>query len=75
LLKIHFYSVHWIPPEFFEIPSLCKSSGTADIWSFGTTLWEIFSLGEAPGGNTPIPIAEYKSVRERECLVVLTHWA
>ncbi|XP_042144790.1 tyrosine-protein kinase JAK2 [Ixodes scapularis] len=40
--------VHWIPPEFYHSFSLARSSVKADIWAFGTTLWEIFTFGESP---------------------------
>ncbi|KAM7285961.1 tyrosine-protein kinase JAK2 [Ixodes scapularis] len=40
--------VHWIPPEFYHSFSLARSSVKADIWAFGTTLWEIFTFGETP---------------------------
>ncbi|CAG7733213.1 unnamed protein product [Allacma fusca] len=40
--------IHWIPPELYEIPSLAKAYGTADVWALGTTLWQVFSYGKKP---------------------------
>ncbi|CAL8096712.1 unnamed protein product [Orchesella dallaii] len=53
------HELHWIPPEFFEIPSLCKTHVTADVYSVGTTLWEVFSMGEKP--PTDLSYTTYKS--------------
>lgn len=57
--------MHWIPPEFFEIPNLCKTHVAADIYAVGTTLWQLFSMGEKPPTDLPIPTL--KAVR-RLCL-------
>ncbi|KAJ8947273.1 hypothetical protein NQ318_014169 [Aromia moschata] len=38
--------VHWIPIECYSNLNYAKRSSEADVWSFGTTLWEIFMFGE-----------------------------
>lgn len=43
--------VHWIPPECHHDFTLSRSLPTADIWAFGTTLWEIFSYGSIPDAS------------------------
>lgn len=40
--------IHWIPPECYNDFTLAGKSLAADVWAFGTTLWEIFSFGEIP---------------------------
>ncbi|XP_023229778.1 tyrosine-protein kinase JAK2-like [Centruroides sculpturatus] len=40
--------MHWIPPECYSDFSQAAKSLAADVWAFGTTLWEIFSFGEIP---------------------------
>ncbi|CAH1999123.1 unnamed protein product [Acanthoscelides obtectus] len=38
--------VHWIPVECYSKLDYAKHSIEADVWAFGTTLWEIFMYGE-----------------------------
>ncbi|XP_074036621.1 tyrosine-protein kinase hopscotch isoform X2 [Leptinotarsa decemlineata] len=38
--------VHWIPIECYSNLDYAKRSSEADVWSFATTLWEIFMYGE-----------------------------
>ncbi|CAH1103307.1 unnamed protein product [Psylliodes chrysocephalus] len=38
--------VHWIPVECYTKLDLAKMSTEADVWSFGTTIWEIYMYGE-----------------------------
>ena len=40
--------VAWMAPECLETNS---SSKAGDVWSFGVTLWELFTLGETPYGD------------------------
>jgi hypothetical protein len=44
---IHFSRMAWIAPECANVRSLWRSKA-ADLWAFGTTLWEIFSYGQHP---------------------------
>jgi len=62
------FRIHWIPPEFFEIPSLSKSFVTADVWALGTTLWEVFSYGTKPSED--LLISAYKTVGLDNGLIV-----
>lgn len=62
-----YFRLHWLPPEFFEIPNLCKTHVAADIYSAGTTLWELFSMGEKPPND--LPIATYKAVCSYKYLI------
>jgi len=43
-----FCSIHWIPTEFYSNFDFARGSVAADVWAFGTTLWEIFAYGECP---------------------------
>ena len=38
----------WYPPEALKNKLFCIKS---DVWTFGITLWEIFSFGERPWSN------------------------
>lgn len=38
----------WIPKEFHKDLSKCQYSIEADVFAFGTTVWEIFSYGQTP---------------------------
>lgn len=40
--------VKWYSPESIE---LCKFTSKSDVWSFGITLWEMFSYGDVPYGD------------------------
>lgn len=40
--------IRWIPPECYGDFGAARYSSAADIWAFGTTLWEIFSYGKSP---------------------------
>jgi len=41
-------SIHWIPTECYSNFDFARGSVAADVWAFGTTLWEIFAFGECP---------------------------
>lgn len=43
-----FHSIHWIPTECYSNFDFAHGSVAADVWAFGTTLWEIFAYGECP---------------------------
>lgn len=38
--------MHWIPTECYNNLNYARHSTPADVWAFGTTLWEIFMFGE-----------------------------
>ena len=40
--------VRWMAPETLKFTSALKFSVASDIWSFGVTLWEIYTFGELP---------------------------
>lgn len=42
---LFFYSLYWIPIEFYNTIELARKSLQADIWAFSTTLWEVFNYG------------------------------
>ncbi|XP_067002399.1 tyrosine-protein kinase hopscotch [Anabrus simplex] len=46
LHKYSTYDIHWIPVECHFNFDTARSSVAADVWAFGTTLWEIFARGE-----------------------------
>ncbi|XP_015930975.1 tyrosine-protein kinase JAK2 [Parasteatoda tepidariorum] len=45
--------IHWIPPECHDDYSIAANSLSADVYAFGTTLWEIFSFGQKPLSSKP----------------------
>ena len=40
--------MHWVPVEYFDQLQSAAYSPAADVWAYGTTLWEIFSYGQTP---------------------------
>ena len=40
--------VRWMAPETLRFTSALKFSIASDIWSFGITMWEIYTFGELP---------------------------
>ncbi|GIY34753.1 tyrosine-protein kinase hopscotch [Caerostris extrusa] len=40
--------IPWIPPECYKDYSLASKSVFADVYAYGTTLWEMFSYGAKP---------------------------
>lgn len=45
LFTMYFFSLYWIPIEFYNTIELARKSPQADIWAFSTTLWELFNYG------------------------------
>lgn len=52
------FRVHWIPPECHHNFSLAKTLPVADVWAFGTTLWEIFSYGSIPDASCDADVSK-----------------
>ncbi|XP_069675687.1 tyrosine-protein kinase hopscotch [Periplaneta americana] len=46
--------IHWVPTECYPNFDFARGSIAADVWAFGTTMWEIFSYGECPPESTSI---------------------
>ncbi|XP_053391930.1 uncharacterized protein LOC123531686 [Mercenaria mercenaria] len=42
--------IKWMAPECLK--STADATEKSDVWSYGIVVWEIFSLGESPYGNT-----------------------
>jgi len=42
---LFFFSLYWIPTEFYNSIELARKSPQADIWAFSSTLWELFNYG------------------------------
>ncbi|XP_034246604.1 tyrosine-protein kinase hopscotch [Thrips palmi] len=42
-----YYDIHWIPPECYHDLESAQNSPLADVWACGTTMWEIFALGDS----------------------------
>ena len=40
--------VRWMAPETLRYTNVLKFSVASDIWSFGITMWEIYTFGELP---------------------------
>ncbi|KAG8180450.1 hypothetical protein JTE90_022795 [Oedothorax gibbosus] len=45
--------IHWIPPEHHSDYSGASRSNLADVYAYGTTLWEILSYGSKPMADVP----------------------
>uniref|UniRef100_A0A8C6KA14 Tyrosine-protein kinase n=1 Tax=Nothobranchius furzeri TaxID=105023 RepID=A0A8C6KA14_NOTFU len=43
------FPVKWSPPEVFEY---CKYSSKSDVWSYGVVMWEVFTEGRLPFGQS-----------------------
>jgi serine/threonine protein kinase len=52
----------WLPPEYFStIECACsfkRLTHYLDVWSFGTTVWQIFSYGEKPNCDEMIELTK-----------------
>ena len=59
--NFHFRPLKWYAPESF-----CgKFSHASDVWSFGITLWELYSRGETPYGDmTGMQVNDFFNLEE-----------
>uniref|UniRef100_A0A1B6DNP3 non-specific protein-tyrosine kinase n=2 Tax=Clastoptera arizonana TaxID=38151 RepID=A0A1B6DNP3_9HEMI len=42
------HDIHWLAPECYPMQTNAHTTQAADVWSLGTSLWEIFSKGQTP---------------------------
>lgn len=47
-------SIPWIPVECYKSYASATKSTAADVWAFGTTVWQIFSFGQLPANHEDV---------------------
>ena len=40
--------LRWMAPEILKFTNTLKFSEASDVWAYGITIWEIYTLGELP---------------------------
>ena len=40
--------IRWMAPEVLKFTNTLKFSEASDVWAYGITIWEIYTLGEQP---------------------------